>query len=300
MSLHLRTVASIALVAAATTVAVVCAACGPVPAAPTPVPAVVPVNAEESGMTSSFSVIDAQPTTAKPTITSPKRVYDGGQRPPGTYARLQEHGRDFDPAPPPYILAQGITRVKGAGKRVALTFDDGPSDNTKAVLRILSRYEVHATFFMPARRVEARTADASAVIGQGSEVGNHTYWHRELWHLSERAEEETITFADDAYYRCLGVRPKYVRPKGGVVDQAGIDAIKALGKTYVYWDVAGYDTVPEFTAKDIEANVLEGVRAGSVILLHETNPYTVEALPGIIEKLRRRGYKIQDLTELLR
>lgn len=247
----------------------------------------------------SFSVADAQAGVGKPSLTAPKRVYDRPQRTPGTAKRLAAYGRKFDPTPPEYLLAQGITRIKDAGKRVVITFDDGPSPNTVDILHILTRYSSHATFFFIGGRAENSQSTLRSVLRQGSEIGNHTWQHTDLIREPIGWDEQQILRAEDIFHGLVGVDPVYVRPKGGQIDQAGMDAIKALHKLYVYWDVAGYDTVPEFTAADIRDNVLEAVRPGSIILLHETNPRTVAALPAILDGLHKRGYEVDDLTNVL-
>jgi peptidoglycan-N-acetylglucosamine deacetylase len=202
-------------------------------------------------------------------------------------------------SPPEYLTRQGISSIPGRPDVVALTFDDGPSANTRAILRVLARYHAKATFFMPGRRVLADTAAARAVLAGGSEIGNHTFDHVSL--LDQRAvwDESEISRADQVYYDEVGVRPVWVRPQAGWADQTGIDSIRALGKRYVYWDACGDDTVKTFTPRMIARAVLRHVRPGSIILLHETNPRTLQALPRILDGLRSRGLKVTSLTGAL-
>jgi peptidoglycan-N-acetylglucosamine deacetylase len=257
------------------------------------------VTVAASSITSAFSLVDTQASVIKSAITAPRRLFDHPQRTVETQKRLAAYNRSFDPAPPDYLLAQGITRIKDAGNRVVLTFDDGPSANTSEVLGILTRYHVHATFFMVGRRVQAIPQLAGAVLAQGSELGNHTMTHQELWHATLKEDEAQIKDADTQFFKFCRVHPVYLRPKGGVVDDTGMAAIKAMNKVYVYWDVAGFDTVPDFTPADIRDTVLKDTRSGSVILLHETNPRTVQALPEILSGLKRRGFQVETLTEVL-
>ncbi|HEY3318356.1 MAG TPA: polysaccharide deacetylase family protein [Coriobacteriia bacterium] len=252
-----------------------------------------------SVLTSSFSVVDTQAAAIKTVVTEPKRVYDKPQRGTGTQNRLQAHSAGFYVPPAEYLLSQGIVRVRDAGRRVAFTFDDGPSANTAGILRTLSRYDSHATFFEIGVRVEMAPDLCRAVLAQGSELGNHTMMHSELLGNTVQVDESDIMSADDVFYKVAGVHPVYVRPKGGQLDDNGITAIKDLHRVFAYWDVASMDTVSDFTSADIRDTVLEDVRPGSVVLFHETNPRTAAALPAIIEGLHRRGYKVQSLTELL-
>jgi peptidoglycan-N-acetylglucosamine deacetylase len=302
MRRHVPSIIALALACVIAMAAVVFAYVAPLPR-PAPmrqrVDASQTVTPDESTVSVAFSVSDTQANLINPSITPPQRVFDHPQRMPGTAKRLASVNRTFDPAPPDYLLAQGITRIRDAGKRVVLTFDDGPSKNTTAVLEILTRYKAHATFFMVGRRIEPWRYLARAVLAQGSELGNHTMDHVGLLKHTEQWDEQEILEAENVFFTSCGVRPVYVRTKGGGVDDTGMAAIKALHKEYVYWDVAGFDTVPEFMPADIRDNVLEDARPGSVILLHETNPRTVEALPGILQGLQRKGYKVESLTEVL-
>lgn len=202
--------------------------------------------------------------------------------------------------PPRPLLRQGVVHLPRTGRSVVLTFDDGPSANTPAILAILRRYHAKATFFFVGGRAERKTAVLRAVLAQGSEIGNHTYDHVSLLGRTKAADEDEIRRAEAVYYREVGVRPVWVRPQSGWVDQIGLDAIAALGKRYVFWDDFGSDTVKRLTPADIESRVLERARPGSIILLHETSKRSVAALPGILAHLEERGLVVTSLTDATR
>lgn len=262
------------------------------------------VTRDESRVVTSFSAVDRQSVTMTPTTSPPKHLSSTSVLQPSTAKRLAAHGHTSTAGLPDYLVAQGFTRDADAGKRVALTFDDGPSLNTTEILGILSRYRAHATFFFIGGRSQPpgrwQPAVLRAVLRQGSEIGNHTMQHKQLYKMTFAQDEWQIEQAENVFYREVGVRPLYVRPAGGYLDQTGLDAIKALHKMYVYWDCAGFDTVKDFTSTDIYDSVMENVRSGSVILLHETNPRTVAALPRILASLEKRGYQVDDITGLLK
>ncbi len=202
-------------------------------------------------------------------------------------------------APPDYLLEDAIKNVPGAGRRVVLTFDDGPSQNTTQVLSILRRHDAHATFFFVGRRAAVRHSVLPQVIAEGSEIGNHTLDHSSLLARGFDDDVREIRDAEAVFVRYVGVRPRWVRPMAGWADWTGLDAIRSLGKRDVFWDDFGNDTVPTFTPERIASSVLENVHPGAIILLHETNPRTVEALPGILRSLHRRGYEVVTLTEAI-
>jgi peptidoglycan/xylan/chitin deacetylase (PgdA/CDA1 family) len=261
-------------------------------------------RSDEGSVVSSFTVDDSQSVLPVPAPTTPTPTYSPPRLHPNTARRLSSHKQTSIGRPPEYLIAQGLTRDANAGMRVALTFDDGPSLNTTAVLGILTRYHAHATFFFIGGRATFpghwQPAVLRAVLKQGSEIGNHTLQHEELYKMTLAQDEAQIQQADDIFYRMAGVHPLYVRPQGGYLDATGLEAIKALHKMYVYWDCAGFDTVADFTSTDIYDSVMENVRPGSVVLLHETNHKTVAALPRILQSLEHRGYQVDDVSGLLK
>jgi peptidoglycan-N-acetylglucosamine deacetylase len=202
-------------------------------------------------------------------------------------------------APPPYILAQSIMRVPRPGRRVVITFDDGPSKNTGRILDVLRRYGARATFFYVGGRCVGHADVLQATLAEGSEIANHTADHVSLLGHSLDWDKGEIQRAEDEYFADAGVRPVWVRPQSGWADRVGIEAMKALGKRYVFWDDFGSDTVAGYTVHDISARVLRLAQPGSIILLHETNPRTVLALPSILEGLQARGLEAVTLTQAM-
>jgi peptidoglycan-N-acetylglucosamine deacetylase len=202
--------------------------------------------------------------------------------------------------PPDYLTRQGMTSLPHPGDTVALTFDDGPSADTRPILKILAKNHAQATFFMPGSRALGHGDILRDVMAEGSEIGNHTYSHVSLLAHTESWDESQVARAEQVYFSEVGVRPVWVRPQAGWLDQTGLDAIAALGKRYVFWNDCGDDTVSFFTPHMIARKVLDDVKPGSIILLHETNPRTVAALPRILAGLKARGLRVTSLTQATR
>jgi len=202
-------------------------------------------------------------------------------------------------------LGSTVWRGRTDTGAVALTFDDGPSEDTERVLDVLDEYGLRATFFMTGRHVESLPQTARRVVAEGHEVGNHSYSHPIFLYRTPRETRQQLERAQTVITKTTGVRPKLARPPCGVRTPAYFRVAKKLGLRTVQWDVAGFDW-KTISAKQIAHEVLRRVVPGSIILLHDGDSEgkqdrreTVVALPLIIEGLRARGLKVVPLTDML-
>ncbi|MFJ8629073.1 polysaccharide deacetylase family protein [Kitasatospora sp. NPDC093550] len=179
------------------------------------------------------------------------------------------------------------------GKVVYLTFDDGPSPAyTPKILATLARYGVRATFFEIGRNVATHPALTTQVAREGHSVQNHSWSHPDLRKLSGPALDAQLSDTDRIIRARTGRTPSCLRPPYGAVNGAVRSRAAALGKQVVLWSVDPADWSRPGAAA-IRSRVLNNVRPGSVILLHDgggDRSQTVAALPGIISALKARGY----------
>lgn len=188
---------------------------------------------------------------------------------------------------------------------VALTFDDGPSEETEALLDVLGKLEVKATFFAVGRQVERFPATARRIVARGHEIANHSYSHPVFLFRSARETRRQLARTQDVISQVTGVRPQLARPPCGVRTPAYFAATRQFGLRTVQWTVAGFDWKPRIAAQIVDA-VLRDAHPGSIILLHDGDSTgkrdrraTVDALPMIIEGLRARGLRVAPLAHLL-
>ncbi|MDR3687722.1 MAG: polysaccharide deacetylase family protein [Coriobacteriia bacterium] len=182
---------------------------------------------------------------------------------------------------------------------VALTFDDGPSRNSGAILSILETYDAHATFFMVAKRAEIHDDRVLAVVGADDEVANHTWSHSALRNLDATTTALQIDRAQAMLTAEAGTPPLFVRPRGGKFDEAGRMALVDRGLIMVLWSIHANDIEPSPTPDQIVKNATHHIKPGSIILMHETNDNTVLALPKILDELRAKGLRPVTLSQLL-
>jgi peptidoglycan/xylan/chitin deacetylase (PgdA/CDA1 family) len=207
------------------------------------------------------------------------------------------------------VRSQWLGRTDWHGRRdtgaAALTFDDGPSEDTERILDVLDRLNVRAAFFMVGKHVERLPRVARRVIERGHEVGNHSYSHPIYLYRSGRETRRQLERAQAVIEDATGIRPRLARPPCGVRTPAYFAAARELGLRTVQWDVAGFDWTRR-RGPEIAREVLRGARAGSIILLHDGDSEgkrdrreTAASLPFIVEGLKGRGLGVAALSDLL-
>ncbi|GIV15948.1 MAG: hypothetical protein KatS3mg022_1383 [Armatimonadota bacterium] len=191
-----------------------------------------------------------------------------------------------------------IYRGNPARKWIALTFDDGPHPyHTPVLLSTLRRLKVRATFFVVGKNVDRYPYLVRQMVKDGHEVENHTYNHLRLSQLPLGIVQEEIEAGAAAIWRATGHLPRFVRPPGGMVNHSVRQVAQFDGYVTVMWtiDPADYER-PD--VRTLRQRLFAGVRPGSIILLHEKVPQTVEILPEFVREMRRQGYEFVTVEEM--
>ncbi|KJY26565.1 hypothetical protein VR45_36780 [Streptomyces sp. NRRL S-495] len=192
----------------------------------------------------------------------------------------------------------------GADPLVALTFDDGPHpEYTPQVLDVLARYDAPAAFFCIGLHALAHPGVVRRIAAEGHTLGNHSWSHAYLPDLGPIGLREQLGFTADALARACGSTrpPRWLRPPYGGRSPELLTAVAGSGLTTVLWDVDAKDWSRPGPGVVAE-RVLDAVGPGSVVLMHDgggDRSQTVAALPEVITGLRRRGYRIVGLDDLL-
>lgn len=176
---------------------------------------------------------------------------------------------------------------------VALTFDDGPVGTTSELLDALSAADAPATLYVRGSHAQARPEIVRRAHAMGLQIGNHTWSHRDLTALSPAEAEHEVQATARLVAEITGEPPTTLRPPFGRYDEG----TRALGPL-VLWDVNPQDWRHRSSARTV-ATVEDEVRRGSVVLLHDTEPSTVAAVPTIIDRLRARGYTLVRVDDLI-
>jgi peptidoglycan/xylan/chitin deacetylase (PgdA/CDA1 family) len=256
--------------------------------------------------------------TGKECTPPPSRVVEGGKRPArGRPARSKrrwqrrqrnlcldrEPDAGFAKARLFELRRVGCTRASpvvhrsgsGHGRRIALTFDDGPSSFTESVVRILDHEGAKGTFFEVGTEVPGKSAVMREALRHGHELGNHSLRHESFPGYSSMRETSSRIEA------ATGFRPCAFRPPGGAFNSGVVSAAARNAMSTVLWDVDPRDwSRPGPSA--IYSRVVGGAHPGAIILMHDgggDRSETVAALPRIINTLKSRGYHLVTVTEIL-
>jgi peptidoglycan/xylan/chitin deacetylase (PgdA/CDA1 family) len=185
--------------------------------------------------------------------------------------------------------------------RVALTFDaehpdrPAPAGNAEALLTVLARRGVRATFFVQGRWAEAYPATARSIAAGGHLVGHHSHYHARLPLLTDDGIVEDLRDGAAGIRAAIGVDPApwFRCPFGaGADDPRVLAAIRGAGYRHVGWHVAADDWDPEHSGAFVADAILRGVEShgdGAVVLLHAWPTATLEAIEPILDGLAAAG-----------
>lgn len=178
---------------------------------------------------------------------------------------------------------------------VALTFDDGPDPVfTSRLLDLLREKQLKATFFVVGQRALQHPELVRRAWEEGHLIANHTWSHRNLFcFLTPSRLRSEIELGSEAVRQCCGARPRYFRSPVGLRHPLLRQALKRAGLEFISWRIRSWDTVIRNPQK-LSRRILSRVRGKDIILLHDHLPRgadpLLEMLPGLIDKLRERGF----------
>ena len=187
-----------------------------------------------------------------------------------------------------YFFPSLVWRKETSKKKIWLTFDDGPSEETTPfILNILKKENIKATFFLIGKKIEKHPHLFKQIILDGHIIGNHSYSHQNGWLCT------TSSYLNDIQ-KCQKLMPQnyLFRPPYGKISPFQIRKIKKRYKI-ILWDVLSWDFLQNTTTKKIQENVLQNTKAGSIIVFHN-NQKSLKNLKPILQetihKLKTKGF----------
>lgn len=176
---------------------------------------------------------------------------------------------------------------------IALTFDDGPDAVlTPQFLDILDAHDVHATFFVVGSNIEGNEQIIERMVAEGHSVQNHTWDHPYLTQLTSEEIERQLEMTNEMIVGAGAPEPRFGRPPYGDYDARVAGVFEAQGLAVTTWtnvlDIRDWDG-PASPAQIVE-RVRIHLQDGGVVLLHDVQQTTLEALPAIIDIVHQDGY----------
>ena len=194
------------------------------------------------------------------------------------------------------LAAPAAASAEEETKYIALTFDDGPSGrHTRQLLEGLAERDARATFFLCGYRMAQYPELTARILEEGHEIGLHGYSHADMSGLSRRdiARELEQTTA------LLDVPVRFLRPPGGCCSDAVTQVARVRGYAIGLWSLDPRDWATQDSAA-VARTILDRVRDGDVILMHDMSESSVSAALNIVSLLQRRGYRFVTMSELAR
>ncbi|MEQ7327171.1 polysaccharide deacetylase family protein [Xanthomonas campestris] len=190
------------------------------------------------------------------------------------------------------LYAPVVSRLPGHGPQVWLTIDDGPSDDTVAMLDLLDAHRASATFFVVGERAAQRPELVREIVRRGHGIGNHSHSHPQAWFwaLGPRRMAREIGDAQQALAAITGQPPRLYRSVVGMTNPFVAAALREHCLTRVAWSARGFDGVrcePDTTV----ARIVRDLSPGAIVLLHEgaAHSHNVTILRGVLEAMQARG-----------
>ncbi len=185
-------------------------------------------------------------------------------------------------------------------KIVALTFDDGPGPYTAELLDFLKQEEVRVTFFVLGTRVDAYPKLIRRMAAEGHEIGNHSNAHNMLHKMDLLGVRNEMGKCAEKIEKLLGYRPTVMRCPGGNKNDAVHQYAKEAGIPIAYWSVDTLDW--KSRNKDAILDIAfgkNGIKDGSIVLMHDIHKTTIPAAKEMILRLKEEGYVFVTTSELI-
>lgn len=192
-----------------------------------------------------------------------------------------------------------IYRVETQDKKIAISFDAAwGSDITPKLLEILKKHNIRTTFFLVKFWMDKYPDMTRRIAQEGHEIGNHSATHPNMGNLSRDDIIKELKATHDKIKELTGQNSSLFRPPFGDYSNTLITTANELGYHVIQWDVDSLDW-KDLSASAIYERVIKGVKPGSIVLFHNNGKHTAEALEPIIDELKKQGYEIVPVSQLL-
>ncbi|MCM0665378.1 polysaccharide deacetylase family protein [Flavobacterium tyrosinilyticum] len=185
-------------------------------------------------------------------------------------------------------------------KKIALTFDDGPSIYTLEVLELLKKYNAKATFFCIGKNIETHPEILQKVIDDGHLVGNHSYSHSKFFDFyNAKKITEELQKTDALLEKFTSRKINFFRPPYGITTPSIRRALKVTGHKTIGWNIRSLDGGTQ-NQELIFNRLIKHISPGGIVLLHDTAEHSVLVLEQFLQFLQQNNYQVISVEELLK
>jgi peptidoglycan/xylan/chitin deacetylase (PgdA/CDA1 family) len=192
------------------------------------------------------------------------------------------------------LFSPVLTRLPTTEPVVWLTIDDGPSDDTAAMLDLLDAHAAKATFFLVGERARARPQLVREIVRRGHGIGNHSHGHPHsvFWALGPARMRDQVGQAQATLTEISGIAPRWFRAVVGMANPFLAAALREHGLARVAWSARGYDAVAADPAT-VVARIERVLAPGTIVLMHEGARHgrNVDTLQRLLQRLDALGYR---------
>jgi peptidoglycan-N-acetylglucosamine deacetylase len=194
---------------------------------------------------------------------------------------------------------KALCKAETNEKVIALTFDDGPDNQTENILAMLRQNDVKATFFCIGHKIETKQDILRKIDKEGHTIGNHSYSHDFLFDLKNTNQfMEDLEMASQKIENTIGKKPVLFRPPYGVTTPGLARTVKKLGYITIGWNIRSLDTKIKDKQKLFE-RIKKRIKPGSILLMHDTIGGTEIVLQEVLDYLKTNNYKVVELHKML-
>ena len=184
-------------------------------------------------------------------------------------------------------------------KCISISFDAAwGADDTIEILNTLDKYNVKATFFMTGGWVDSYPDMVKEICSRGHDLGNHSHNHKQMSKLSASEQKDEIMYVTDKVKELTGYDVFLFRPPYGDYNSTLINTVYGCNHYPIQWDVDSLDW-KDLSAQEILSRVNKSVQNGSILLFHNNSKHILDALPLVLESLKKKGYEVVPVSELI-
>jgi len=188
---------------------------------------------------------------------------------------------------------------KGEDKVVSISFDAAwGAEDTMQLIEILDKFQVKATFFVVGSWVDEFPDAVKALADAGHEIMNHSNSHPHMTQISKEKMKQEVEKCNEKISAITGKTPHLFRAPYGDYNNDVVQAVRECGSYTIQWSVDSLDW-KDLSASEITKRVMSKLHPGAIVLFHNAALHTPEALPDILEKAQKEGYRFIPISELI-